>query len=94
MTAPFDNLNGKIVLAGAGKMGQAMLEGWLKAGLAPSALIVLEPHPSDDIAALCAKGLALNPIRTDATQIAALVIAVKPQMFAEAAPMLRKFVGA
>jgi len=36
-----------LVLLGCGKMGSAMLAGWLRDGLAPSSVWVLEPHPSD-----------------------------------------------
>ena len=32
---PLADLSGTILLAGAGKMGSAMLEGWLALGLAP-----------------------------------------------------------
>ena len=40
-----------LVLLGCGKMGSAMLEGWLKGGLAPTSVWVLEPRPSDWLAA-------------------------------------------
>ncbi len=49
-----------LVLLGCGKMGSAMLEGWLKQGLALSAVWVAEPHPSDWLKTLAAKGLHLN----------------------------------
>ena len=35
-----------LVLLGCGKMGTALLEGWLARGLAPRAVTVLEPGPS------------------------------------------------
>ena len=50
------NLNGSIVLAGAGKMGGAMLSGWLAQGVAADRLAVIDPAPSDDITSLTAKG--------------------------------------
>ena len=84
------NLNGSIVLAGAGKMGGAMLSGWLAQGVAADRLAVIDPAPSDDITSLTAKGLRINP--TQPGDVAALVIAVKPQMFADAAPQLRTLV--
>ena len=37
---------GALVLVGAGKMGGAMLDGWLARKLPPKKLIVLEPQPS------------------------------------------------
>lgn len=36
-----------LVLLGCGKMGSAMLQGWLSAGLSPSVVTALEPNPSD-----------------------------------------------
>ncbi|WP_108522036.1 pyrroline-5-carboxylate reductase [Bradyrhizobium algeriense] len=88
---PLTNLNGTIALAGAGKMGSAMLTGWLAGGLDASRVIVVEPLPSDDIKALAAKGVRLNP--NDAGTADTLVVAVKPQMFREAGPALKQLVG-
>ena len=60
---PLADLSGTILLAGAGKMGSAMLEGWLALGLAPAMIAVIEPQPSREIAALRERGLRLNPSR-------------------------------
>jgi len=81
------DITGTIALAGAGKMGGAMLTGWLAGGLDPGRAVVIEPAPSPDIAALAAKGVRLNP--KDAGHVDTLVIAVKPQSFREAGPALR-----
>jgi pyrroline-5-carboxylate reductase len=86
------NIDGSIVLAGAGKMGGALLTGWIAQGLDPARVAVIEPHPSDEIRALAAKGVRLNPASGDIGAVAALVVAVKPQMFQEAAATLRKWV--
>jgi pyrroline-5-carboxylate reductase len=86
------NITGTIVLAGAGKMGGAMLTGWLAGGLDARRAIVVEPHPSDEIKALAAKGVRLNPREAGAAET--LVMAVKPQTFREAGPMVKPFVGA
>lgn len=86
------NIDGSIVLAGAGKMGGALLTGWIAQGLDPARVAVIEPHPSDEIRALAAKGVRLNPASGDIGAVAALVVAVKPQMFQEAAAALRKWV--
>src|SRR4051812_6769092 len=88
------DLQGSIVLAGAGKMGGAMLTGWLARGLDASKIVVIEPYPSDEIGALVARGVRLNPASMDAASVAALVVALKPQMFREAAPQLRPLVNA
>jgi pyrroline-5-carboxylate reductase len=86
------NLSGSIVLAGAGKMGGAMLTGWLAQGVAASKLAVIDPAPSSEIAELTAQGLRINPAQADLGDVAALVVAVKPQMFLDAAPQLRALV--
>jgi pyrroline-5-carboxylate reductase len=91
-TNALQNLRGTIALAGAGKMGGAMLTGWLAGGLDANRVIVIEPHPSDEIKALVAKGIRLNP--KDAGTVDTLVMAVKPQTFREAGPALKSLVGA
>jgi pyrroline-5-carboxylate reductase len=90
---PLADFSGTILLAGAGKMGSAMLEGWLALGLSPENVAVIEPQPSRDILALSERGLRLNPARDAAGDVAALVIAVKPQVADEALPALAPFVG-
>jgi pyrroline-5-carboxylate reductase len=85
---------GTILLAGAGKMGGAMLSGWLNAGVALSRIAVMEPHLSDDLRQLAALDLRVNPTTDEAGPLAALVVAVKPQTFGEAAPLLKTFTSA
>jgi pyrroline-5-carboxylate reductase len=92
-TAILGGLLGSIVLAGAGKMGSAMLSGWLAQGVVASKLAVIDPAPTDEIAGLTAKGLRLNPGVTDIGDVAVLMVAVKPQMFIEAAPQLKSLVA-
>jgi len=91
---PLTNIQGTIVLAGAGKMGGAMLSGWLAQGLDASRAAVIEPQPSEDIRAHLAKGVRLNPSPQDCGSVAAFVVALKPQAFREAAPALKPYVGA
>jgi len=85
------NITGTIALAGAGKMGGAMLTGWLAQGLAPAHVVVIEPAPSAETAALAAKGVQLNP--KDIGSVETLVVAVKPQSFRAAAAALKPLVG-
>ena len=87
------NVTGTIVLAGAGKMGGAMLSGWLAQGLDASRVAVIEPQPSEEIRAHLAGGGRLNPLPEDAGSIAAFVVALKPQAFREAAPALKPYVS-
>ena len=80
-----------LVLLGCGKMGSAMLAGWLGAGLAAEAVHVIDPDPSDWLQGLTGKGLVLNgelPARP-----AVCVVAVKPQMMGAALPRLAAFGG-
>jgi pyrroline-5-carboxylate reductase len=86
-------IKGPIVLAGAGKMGGAMLTGWLARGLEPKQVAVIEPHPSAEISALAAQGIRLNPSAKDIGNAATLVVALKPQTFREAGPGLKPLVG-
>ena len=88
------NFSGTLVLVGAGKMGSALLEGWLRLGLAPNHVAVIEPSPSPDISALAKRGLTLNPDLRALRDAAVVVLAVKPQIAAEAIAPLRTIVGA
>jgi len=84
--------SGPLVLLGAGKMGSAMLDGWLARGISPKQLVVIEPHPGKAVKALIRRGLKLNPKGKPAAA-AAIVIAVKPQSAPEAVPPLAAHVG-
>jgi pyrroline-5-carboxylate reductase len=88
------DISGLLVLVGAGKMGGALLEGWLHLGLAPQHVAVLEPQPSPQMTALAGRGLRLNPDPGTLRNAAALVIALKPQIAAQAIPRLAPLVSA
>jgi pyrroline-5-carboxylate reductase len=90
---PLGNISGTLVLAGAGKMGGAMLAGWLARGLDAGRVVVIEPHPSAEISALSTKGVRLNPPAKDVGAVATLVVALKPQTFRAAGAMLKSFAG-
>jgi pyrroline-5-carboxylate reductase len=83
---------GTLVLAGAGKMGSAMLDGWIARGLKPKQIVVIEPHPGKAVKALARRGLKLNP-KSKVPAATAVVIAVKPQSAPEAVPPLAAFIG-
>jgi pyrroline-5-carboxylate reductase len=82
---------GSLVLLGCGKMGGAMLEGWLKGGLTPARVVVIDPYPSDWLKAQAARGVTVNPAELAPANVA--VIAVKPQMMGAAAPQLVALAG-
>lgn len=70
-----------LVLLGCGKMGSAMLKGWLRSGLPAKSVFVIDPNPSDW---LKAQGVNIGGDLPDNPAIA--LIAVKPQMMADALP--------
>lgn len=80
----FDDIaNRGLVLLGCGKMGSAMLQGWLDQGLPLGSVHVLDPAPSDW---LRATGVAMNgPLPASP---AITLIAVKPQMMGDALPAI------
>lgn len=74
-----------LVLLGCGKMGSAMLAGWISDGLPATSVWVQDPHPSDWL-----QNSGVN-INQDLPKIPAVVlIAVKPQIMADALPVLRE----
>ena len=91
-TTSLRGFRGTLVLAGAGKMGSAMLDGWLARGLKPKQVVVIEPDPGKAVKALARRGLRLNP-KSKVPAAAAVVIAVKPQSAPEAVPPLATFIG-
>jgi pyrroline-5-carboxylate reductase len=84
--------SGHLLLVGAGKMGGAMLDGWIARGLKPKKIVVIEPQAGKTVKALKRRGLALNPKGKDAAATA-VVIAVKPQTAPDAVPPLASYVG-
>jgi pyrroline-5-carboxylate reductase len=80
-------LSGTLVLVGCGKMGGAMLEGWLKAGLDPKSIAVFEPQPSPAIAErLSEAGIRLNPPIGAIANAEVLLVAIKPQIVDQVLP--------
>jgi pyrroline-5-carboxylate reductase len=80
-----------LLLAGAGKMGGAMLRAWLDRGYDPGKITVLEPHPSPELIGLAgAKGFALG---TPSQPPGILILAIKPQSLDAAAAGLAPFAG-
>lgn len=73
-----------LVLLGCGKMGSALLAGWLAAGVPAASVWVIEPNPSDW---LKATGVHLNEGVPPAPAVA--LLAVKPQMMGAALPALQ-----
>ena len=73
-----------LVLLGCGKMGSAMLVGWLDGGLPAASVYVLDPYPSDW---LRTTGVQINAGLPSDPAVA--LIAVKPQMMGDALPAMQ-----
>jgi pyrroline-5-carboxylate reductase len=80
-----------LLLVGAGRMGGALLRGWLNLGLDPTCVHVLDPAPSAEMQGFCAaQGVKLG---APSAPPEVLVLAIKPQTFENAARALEAFVG-
>ena len=88
-------LQGLLLLAGVGKMGGAVLSGLLARGLKPERILVQDPAPSAEMAALLAKhGIRCAPaIDALGEPPSIILLAVKPQMMDEALAPLAKHAG-
>ena len=77
-----------LVLLGCGKMGSAMLAGWLDRGMPPDRVWVIEPVPS---LWLRGTGVHINDDLPDAPAV--VLVAVKPQMMGDALPAITALGG-
>ena len=84
-----------VVLVGAGKMGGAMLSGWLNNGTPGNHFTVVDPHPCDEMVTMCrAQNVScLSSVSDDLTP-SVVIVAVKPQMMQDVLPSLIPFVQA
>ncbi|HEY9218278.1 MAG TPA: NAD(P)-binding domain-containing protein, partial [Phenylobacterium sp.] len=75
-----------ILMLGAGRMGGAMIEGWLRAGAFDAAeLMIRDPQPSPPALEAQKRGAVLNPPDGALAQAKTVVLAVKPQIWRDAA---------
>lgn len=83
-------MTNSIVLFGCGRMGSALVSGWLKADNPPK-ISLFDPHPVALVEGWSREGrVALNPAPYLADT---LIIAVKPQIFPSVAAQLKAFIG-
>ena len=88
-------LDGELLLVGCGKMGGAMLEGWLSRGLLPGDVVIVEPN------AEIGSGLARRGLKHYAEAAAlpgtlgpaVILLAVKPQTMDGALAAVARFGG-
>lgn len=78
----------KLLLIGAGKMGGAMLEGWLRQGLPAGNVTIVDPYPSERMKALTSEGLRIAAAAAvEASDV--VILATKPQTLDTAVETLR-----
>ena len=84
-----DPINSRgMILLGCGKMGSALLAGWLARGVSRQHVHVIDPAPSDW---LLAQGVSVNEALPDAPAV--VLLAVKPQMMGTALPAIAAYGG-
>lgn len=81
-----------ILLVGCGKMGGALLAGWLHQGIAASDIIIVEPNPVPDLPAGIRQAKAAEAIPADFSP-ALVMLAVKPQVMDAVAPAYAAYAG-
>ncbi|MCF1470940.1 MULTISPECIES: pyrroline-5-carboxylate reductase [Rhizobium/Agrobacterium group] len=87
--------SGPIVLVGAGNMGGAMLSGWLKNGVDPASVIVIDPGASDAAKARFTQAGVRHVTQAPGDLVAGLLfLAVKPQVMEAVLAPLKPLVGA
>jgi pyrroline-5-carboxylate reductase len=87
-------LAGPLLLVGAGKMGGALLEGWLRQGLDPSAVFIQDPAPPPEVKALAVRhGIAAGDAPDLPAPPSVIVVAVKPALVEKLLPELEPLIG-
>ncbi len=88
-------LSGPVVLAGAGKMGAALLAGWIERGVSPRDIVIQEPHLTGEAADLVRRHtLSAAPSFASLPRApSVIVVAVKPQAMETVFPSLAKLAG-
>lgn len=77
-----------VLLLGAGRLGGALLEGWIGAhAFAPGDILIVDPAPNAAAQAAQYSGAELNPRTDRLAEARTVLMAVKPQVWREAAAM-------
>ncbi len=79
-----------IVVIGAGKMGGALVDGWIAQGIDPATIHLVDPALAGDDRGWSTKGVACSADVTDlaVSQPSVLMLAIKPQMMDAVLPGL------
>ncbi len=84
-----------LLLVGCGKMGGALLSGWLESGVAAAGVVVVDPAGADRFAEREGVVVVSGPDALDSgLDPEVVVFAVKPQHMDEVAPRYARFAGA
>lgn len=84
-----------IMLIGAGRMGGALVSGWLKSGISGASIRVVESNPSGELLAMAnSGGVAVSTTPLDMMQHSAIILAVKPQAMADVVKLVRPIIRA
>ena len=85
-------LSRPLVLVGCGKMGQAMLDGWLTSGIAPAGVMIVDPMAGDALEALDGVSVVADASDLpDDLNPEIVVLAVKPQQMDAALESYKRF---
>lgn len=84
-------MNRGILLVGCGKMGSALLAGWLGRGIAATDVVVVEPNPVTDLPAGIRQVKEAAAVPAD-FQPGIVMLAVKPQAMDQVAPAYARYV--
>jgi pyrroline-5-carboxylate reductase len=88
------SLAGPLLLVGAGKMGGALLEGWLRQGLDPATVFIQDPAPPPEVQALAVRhGIAASAGPDLPAPPSVILLAVKPDLTPQLLPEVEPMVG-
>lgn len=89
------NLKGPLLIAGAGKMGTALISGLLEAGISPAQIVIQDPAPSLDVQDFVIReGVRCAPLITSLNvPPSVILVAVKPQIMDAVMPGLAQLAG-
>jgi len=84
------------IMIGAGRMGGALIKGWIKGRkptVKPENIAIIDPNPGPDAAAAIEAGAVhFKQAESKFSDANYVVLAIKPQMFNQAAPKLAAFI--
>jgi pyrroline-5-carboxylate reductase len=83
-----------ILMLGAGKMGGAIVDGWLRAkAFAAADLTIVDPRPGPAALRAEAAGATLNPPEADLAEARTVMLCVKPQLWLDVAGQYAAWLG-